>query len=167
MAYDVINNYDPFRVTTDIKTKIAKPYRQEYRQAKRDYKKDIRDWRNDLAAGAAAGAPIPQFNFTPGGMDLTARYGMQVPYIEDADYEELPTYNLAGRTIDPPPWQQWDPDGNGYTGYRAPKYPWMYGNVQDWVSDVYQPIGGSKDESKADRDWETLLPWWRIYSSTC
>jgi len=173
MAYDVINNYDPFGVTTDIKTKIEKPYRKEYRQAKRDYKKDIRDWRNDLDAGAAAGAPMPEFNFTPGGMDLTAQYGMQVPYIEDADYEELPTYNLAGRTTDPPPWMQayswpgmhtWNPDGNGYIGKVPYRNPTNFGNyntqfadnymylpsgrnVQNWVSDVYQPIGGSQDQS--------------------
>ena len=165
MAYDVINNYDPFAVTTDIKTKIEKPYRKEYREAKRDYKKDVRDWRNDLEAGAAAGAPMPEFNFTPGGMDLTARYGMQVPYIEDADYEELPTYNLAGQTDNWPP-------VNSYAQYPANTYwsgvpyrnPTNFGNyntqfannymylpqgrnVQSWVSDVYQPVGASQDQS--------------------
>lgn len=121
MAYDIIKGYDPYNTTTKIKTKIMKEYRPEYRAAKKDYRQDVRDWRNDIQNGMGAGAPMPQFNFTPGGMDLTAQYGMEVPYDQYGGnftpYEDvsgmLPTYALAGTT---------PPDGGN------PKYAWDYGD---------------------------------------
>jgi len=131
--------YNPY-VETKTKTKIMKPYRQEYRQAKRDYNKDVRDWRNSLD-GMVSGAAMPEFNFTPGGMDLTARYGTEVPYIDymnmggipvydqyggnyvpviDIPYEEVPKFQRAGET-DPP----YNTNDNYEEIYR--KYYWDYG----------------------------------------
>ena len=119
--------YNPY-VETKTKTKIMKPYRQEYRQNKRDYNKDVRDWRNSVD-GMVSGAAMPEFTFTPGGMDLTARYGTEVPYIDymnmggipvydqyggnyvpvmDIPYGEVPKFQKAGNVIPPTDGDYWD-----------------------------------------------------------
>lgn len=100
--------YNP-EVTTKTKTKIEKPFRKEYRQAKRDYNKDVKDWRNNLERGWA-GEAMPEFNFTPGGADLTARYGKQVPYVDYMEMGGIPKFTHGGWHASEPEYWEYQAD---------------------------------------------------------
>ena len=163
--------YNPY-VETKTKTTIMKPYRSEYREAKRDYKKDVKDWRNSVD-GMVSGAAMPEFNFTPGGMDLTARYGTEVPYIDymnmggipvydqyggnyvpviDIPYEEVPKFQVAGETG--PPYntdgEYWDYEGDSTKQRRKAK-------TQKLFDETFEAVPNSW--TYGEMSWDDWADW--------
>ena len=102
LAFNTIDNYDPFDITTTTKTKFTK----EGKAAYKDYKSGVKDW---IKGGQEGDAPISPF----------ARYGGTQPMI--------PKFNQAGSYLLPT-----DPPPNGVNTVISDYYRGMTGKWPDY-----------------------------------